>query len=72
MTPPTIIGIDPGITGAIACLHADTGAHPDPGCATYDRLTLAPTLTACDQFQPMDDNTTVRRECDGQTQMEVD
>lgn len=26
MTPPTIIGIDPGLTGAIACLHADTGA----------------------------------------------
>lgn len=45
--------------------------HPDPGCATYDRLTLAPTLTACDQFQPMNDDTTVRRECDGQTQMEV-
>ena len=25
MTPPTVIGIDPGVTGAVFCLHADTG-----------------------------------------------
>jgi crossover junction endodeoxyribonuclease RuvC len=25
MTPSTVIGMDPGVTGAVFCLHADTG-----------------------------------------------
>lgn len=54
-----------------ACVHGPN-QHPDPGCPTYDRLLLAPVLTACDQFQPMDDDTPDRRpECDGQLTMEV-
>ena len=38
MTPPVIVGIDPGLSGAIAIINAATGALIDAMLAFYYEL----------------------------------